>query len=242
MSSLEHLSCRNDPQEASTDGVSNIGRSARCRRIPAGGHGDQPKGRGQAERGDARPGEGHLKTIINTHLHRDHIAGNGIADEKTVTIDINNLEQMVADGILVAGSGPIKGRSGLSFEKYYTLRFDGEEVRQSLPRGSIQDADMLVHFTRSGVVHMGDLLILQSFPSVTRKAEEYLELLEKVVDVFRVDSVHLWSRARGDCCRRCGVPPGAVRCGQDHQELAGGGEDQAGHPEGEGAPALRRLG
>jgi glyoxylase-like metal-dependent hydrolase (beta-lactamase superfamily II) len=129
-------------------------------------------------------GAGELKMIVNTHLHPDHIAGNSIGGDGVRIIDFNNLDQMAADGVLTAGGGPIEGRSGKSFPVFYTMRFNGEEIRLIPYPGIHTDADLLVHFTRSGVVHIGDLLILQSFPSVTRRAGDYLEFLETVVDVF----------------------------------------------------------
>ena len=129
-------------------------------------------------------GDGPLEVIINTHEHPDHIAGNSIGGDSSLIINFDNLEQMVADGVLAVGRDPIKGRSGKSFEVYYTMTFNGEQVRLIPYAGIHTDTDLLVHFTRSGVVHMGDLLILQSFPSVTQKTGKYLELLEKVVDIF----------------------------------------------------------
>ncbi len=129
-------------------------------------------------------GDGELKMIVNTHLHPDHIAGNSIGGEGVKIIDFNNLEQMTTDGGLEPGPGPIEGRSGKGFPIYYTMTFNGEEIRLIPYPGIHTDTDLLVHFTRSGVVHMGDLLILQSFPSVTRRAEDYLDFLDTVVDVF----------------------------------------------------------
>ena len=47
----------------------------------------------------------------------------------------------------------------------------------------------IVYFTGSNVVHMGDLLITQSFPSVREAVTDYLEILATVVDVFAEDTV-----------------------------------------------------
>jgi cyclase len=129
-------------------------------------------------------GDGELKMIVNTHLHPDHIAGNSIGGDGVKIIDFNNLDQMAADGVLAPGRGPIEGKSGRSFAVYSTMTFNGEEIRLIPYPGIHTDTDLLVHFTRSGVVHIGDLLILQSFPSVSRRAEDYLEFLKTVVDVF----------------------------------------------------------
>jgi glyoxylase-like metal-dependent hydrolase (beta-lactamase superfamily II) len=125
-----------------------------------------------------------VRYIINTHLHPDHIAGNSIGNDGATIIDQSNLTQRVSEGVLSLGGEPIPGRTGKAFDTYYALGFNGEEVRLIPYPGIHTDNDLIVHFTRSGVVHMGDLLISQSFPSITGKVDEYLELLERTLDVF----------------------------------------------------------
>lgn len=124
--------------------------------------------------------------IINTHLHIDHIGGNGIADEEDKIINFQNLDHKVTNGNLKKGKGSLKGKSGKIFETYYTRDINDQEIRLIPAPGAHTDADMIVHIVDSGIVHMGDLLISQSFPSLTRGAKvlEYLDILEKVFDVF----------------------------------------------------------
>jgi glyoxylase-like metal-dependent hydrolase (beta-lactamase superfamily II) len=129
-------------------------------------------------------GDGKVKVIINTHLHNDHTAGNSIGGEDAVIIDFTNLDQMVANGVLSRAQKPITGGTGKTFDTWYTMTFNGEKVRLIPYAGIHSDTDLIVHFTRSGVVHMGDLLISQSFPSVAKKTDEYLEFLEKTTDIF----------------------------------------------------------
>lgn len=129
-------------------------------------------------------GSGPVKYIINTHLHRDHRACNGIANSDAVVIDFTKLDMLAADGLLARIQEPIIGRTGKAFDVHYTLTFNGEEIRIIPYPGIHTDEDMIVHFTSSDVVHMGDLLISQSFPSVRQKADQYLLFLETVVDVF----------------------------------------------------------
>ena len=125
-----------------------------------------------------------IKYIINTHLHWDHVNGNHIGTESTVKIDHQNLEQMASAGIITRGKGPLKGKSGKTFDTYYSLRFNGEEIRIIPYPGIHSDSDLIVHFTGSGVIQMGDLLISQSFPSIGPRVKEYMNLLEKTIDVF----------------------------------------------------------
>lgn len=130
--------------------------------------------------------EGEKIYIINTHLHIDHIGGNGIADDEDKIINFQNLDHKVSNGVLKKGKGSLKGKSGKIFETYYTMNFNDKEIRLIPSPGAHTDADLIVHIVDSGIVHTGDLLISQSFPSLTRgaKVSEYLDILDKVFDVF----------------------------------------------------------
>lgn len=129
-------------------------------------------------------GGGEIKYIINTHRHWDHATGNSIARDDTIIIDFHRLEKMKDDGLLSRAENPLEGKKGKTFETYYTMNFNGEEIRLIPCPGIHSDSDVIVHFTRSRVVCMGDLLLNGSFPVVGENALEYLELLEKVIDVF----------------------------------------------------------
>lgn len=125
--------------------------------------------------------------IINTHLHSDHVGGNSVLGGGATVIDYRNLGQHLAGGLLLPGKGPLKASSTHAFERYYSLHYNGEEVRLIPTPGAHSGADLLVHFVDSGVVHMGDLLIAHSFPSV-RESARYMGILDTVVEVFPTDT------------------------------------------------------
>ena len=140
--------------------------------------------------------DGKISYIINTHVHWDHINGNHIGTESTVKIDHQNLEQMASSGIIIRGKGPLKGKTGKAFDTYYSLRFNGEEIQIIPYPGIHSDSDLIIHFTGSGIVHMGDLLISQSFPSIGIRVKEYMNLLEKIIDVFPGDTQFISGHGR----------------------------------------------
>jgi len=136
---------------------------------------------------------GPIRIIVNAYLHPDHIAGNAIGGEAIPIIDISNLEEMADAGII--------GRaSDLLADTTYTLRLNGEEIRLIPYPGIHAREDMLVDFNRSGIVHMGDLLIAQSFPSVRQETEADLALLEKVPGMFPDPTTFICGH--GPECRR----------------------------------------
>jgi glyoxylase-like metal-dependent hydrolase (beta-lactamase superfamily II) len=98
---------------------------------------------------------------------------------------------MVAEGIINKGEGLIKGKAGKAFEYHYTMNFNGEEIKL-IPYPRVHsNADLIIFFTRSRVVHMGDLLLSEAFPSVDGNVIEYMELLEKIRDIFPTDTLFI---------------------------------------------------
>jgi glyoxylase-like metal-dependent hydrolase (beta-lactamase superfamily II) len=87
-------------------------------------------------------------------------------------------------GVVFPGNGKFGGENGNGFDIYFSLNFNGEKIQIIPFPGIHSDSDLLVYFSSSGVVHMGDLLLTQSFPAVGPKVKEYLSFLDKVISVF----------------------------------------------------------
>ncbi|MFC1724792.1 ankyrin repeat domain-containing protein [candidate division KSB1 bacterium] len=136
--------------------------------------------------------KGEIKCIINTHLDYDHNGGNDIAGDEIWKINLGNLEQFASDGKITKSSESLQGRSGEKFDAFYTMRFNGEQIRLIPSPGIHKDSDILIHFTGSNVVVLGDLLLPESFPSINGKVvEDYLDFLAKVIDVFPEDAIFI---------------------------------------------------
>lgn len=128
-----------------------------------------------------------LRYIVNTHDHHDHAGANTIARDSTVLLGFQNLVRSMQAGVLTAGEGPILHQGEVIFPSYFRLNFNGEQI-WIIPSPGIHSAhDMLIYFTGSKVVHMGDLLLSQSFPAVGPKVEPYLKVLDKALDAFPED-------------------------------------------------------
>ena len=129
-------------------------------------------------------GKGQIKYIINTHLHQDHTACNSIGGDSATIISHQKLEKMLSEGIIFPSEKPIKGRTGKTFGIQYSLKFNGEEIKLIPYPGIHSEEDLIIYLAGSGVVHMGDLLISESFPSVGGNVIEYMELLDSIIDIF----------------------------------------------------------
>ena len=56
--------------------------------------------------------------------------------------------------------------------------------------------DLIIYFTESGVVHMGDLLLTQSFPAVGPRVKKYLEILDWVIGEFPPSTIFIGGHGR----------------------------------------------
>jgi len=132
-----------------------------------------------------------VRYVINTHPHGDHAGGNEFFSKDAVIIGYDNLLDMVSQGILLDNTGPLIGRSGLKFESCYSLYFNGEEIKIIPYPGVHSDGDLIIYFKGSGVVHMGDLLLTESFPAVGSRVKQYLSILNKILDIFPLNTIFI---------------------------------------------------
>ncbi len=130
-----------------------------------------------------------IKFIINTHLHPDHIGGNSIGEEKSRIINWKTLQKAVSDGLITINHKILSGKIKKHFKKSYLFEFNGEKILIVPSPGVHTKEDLLLYFTKSKVLNMGDLLISESFPSVYVESEKYLNLLDEVAVVFPEDTI-----------------------------------------------------
>jgi cyclase len=106
--------------------------------------------------------QGPIRFVLNTHWHGDHTGGNAFFGKKASIIAQTNVRKRLAD------------KSGTSKEALPVVTFDdtasvyinGEEIRLIHLGPGHTDGDSIIHFTKSGVVHMGDLFFNGRFPFV----------------------------------------------------------------------------
>ncbi|MBN1221968.1 MAG: MBL fold metallo-hydrolase [Candidatus Aminicenantes bacterium] len=128
--------------------------------------------------------QGDIKYIINTHPHPDHVGGTWICGQNATIIDHENLDACLSYGIVFPGNGDMEGRLEELLGTYYSLNFNGDKIQIIPCSGIHSDEDLMVYFSLSGVVHMGDLLLTQSFPAVGAHVKEYMAFLQKAIDLF----------------------------------------------------------
>ncbi len=113
-----------------------------------------------------------VKYLINTHWHFDHSGGNeNFGKAGALIMAQDNVRVRMAAGGTVAGNvAPPAAKAALPVVTYsdgLKLHLNGEEVRVIHMPAAHTDGDSIVYWTKSNVIHMGDLFMLKvSFPFV----------------------------------------------------------------------------
>jgi cyclase len=140
--------------------------------------------------------KGDIRYVINSHDHWDHVAGNEtLAPSAAAIIGAGRLDHADLKNVLSKSASPLSGRSGRSLPAPYVMKFNGEDIDLIPYPGLHSPADLLIHFPKSGIVYMGDLLLSQSCPAIG-DAAGYLEFLDKVLDVFPSGTIYVSGHGR----------------------------------------------
>ncbi len=113
-----------------------------------------------------------VKFLVNTHWHYDHSGGNeNLGKAGAIIMAHDNVRVRMAAGANVAGTAvPPAAKAALPVITYadgLKLHLNGEEVRVVHVPAAHTDGDSFIHWTKSNVIHMGDLFMFGvSFPFV----------------------------------------------------------------------------
>ena len=126
--------------------------------------------------------KGEIKYIINTHHHEDHTHGNLTLGRSAIILAHTNAQKRLL-------SLPRNVQPMISFNQQISIYFNGEEIRViHYPHGHT-DNDVVVFFTKSNVIHLGDLWNsgISSFPTVdTEAGGSVIGMLKNIRNLIRV--------------------------------------------------------
>jgi cyclase len=127
--------------------------------------------------------KGEIRHIINTHLHGDHVEGNSIGPANAAVIDLRSLESPVLKGLVTKSDRTLRGPAGQELAAPYAMRFNDQDIQIIPHPGLHSEDDLLIHFPKSKVLCMGDLLLSESCPAVPDVAG-YMAFLDKIIAIF----------------------------------------------------------
>jgi glyoxylase-like metal-dependent hydrolase (beta-lactamase superfamily II) len=106
--------------------------------------------------------QGPIKFVLNTHWHGDHTGGNAHFGKKASIVAHANVRKRLAD----KSDTPKEALPVVTFGDSASVHVNGEEIKLIHLGPGHTDGDSIIHFTKSGVVHMGDLFFNGRFPFV----------------------------------------------------------------------------
>ena len=160
------------------------------------------------------PGRGGrtLDAVLNTHHHGDHTGGNGIFKAATKTIVAQaNVPRLQLAAAERAGTVEKQVFADQTFPDVWRRELGDEVVTAQYFGPAHTSGDVIVHFERANVVHLGDLVFNRLYPVIDRiggaSIRHWITVLEEAAGTYPADATYIFGHgnakfgvtgARGD--------------------------------------------
>ncbi len=131
--------------------------------------------------------EQNIDTLINTHHHGDHTAGNpafrGIVKQIVAHENVPGLQKAAANA---QGNGDEQVYPDVTYENEWSLDTGDEMIRLNYYGPAHTGGDSVITFEKANVIHMGDLVFNRWYPFIDRNGgasvQNWVTVLEKTVE------------------------------------------------------------
>jgi cyclase len=138
-----------------------------------------------------------LDAVINTHHHGDHTGGNGVFKPAAKTIVAHaNVPRLQLAAAERAGTVDRQVFANETFPEVWRRELGDEIVTAQYHGPAHTGGDVIVHFERANVVHMGDLMFNRLYPVIDRPSgasiRKWIGVLEETVANYPADAIYIF--------------------------------------------------
>lgn len=132
-----------------------------------------------------------IKIVLNTHFHQDHIQGNMMLQQSSVIIAQENVSKRIRKPN--SGKPPtLSMLPTVTFTDSLSIWFNEEEIKMIHFPNSHTDGDAAIFFTKSKVLHLGDVFFFEMFPAVYTEGggniRQLIASIDKILASFPADT------------------------------------------------------
>lgn len=135
-----------------------------------------------------------VRFLINTHFHPDHTGGNAaMAQTGAIIVSQENVRDRLKGAIKEETTKiPDEALPMVTFKEDLTFYFNGEKIYVFHVHNAHTDGDSMIYFTRSNVLHAGDVFFNGAYPFIDvangGSLKGYIQALEQALLVINEDT------------------------------------------------------
>ena len=144
-----------------------------------------------------------LDVVINTHHHGDHTGGNPIFKAVSKTIVAHaNVPKLQAAAAEKANTLDKQVYADATFTDVWRRELGGEMITAQYHGTGHTSGDVIVHFEKANVVHMGDLMFNRLDPVIDRGSggsfRHWITVLEEAAKTYPADAIYVFGHGNPD--------------------------------------------
>jgi glyoxylase-like metal-dependent hydrolase (beta-lactamase superfamily II) len=141
-----------------------------------------------------------LDVLVNSHHHGDHTGGNGVFKPETKMIVAHaNVPELQRQRAAQDKKGGDPVVADTTFPQTWRKELGGEVIAAKYFGAAHTKGDIVTHFEKANVIHMGDLMFNRIYPVIDRPGgasiRGWIGLLEKVAKEYPADAIYIFGHA-----------------------------------------------
>ncbi len=138
--------------------------------------------------------------LINTHHHRDHTSGNYFLKDFTNKIVSSEKTKELQKKFNGSDPNNPQAYADITFDKEWTIDIGSEKINTMQICSAHTAGDIIIHFEKTNVAHMGDLVFNKVYPVIDLPGgsdlKGWIDYLEKAVKLFDADTIFIFGHAQ----------------------------------------------